>query len=348
MEPSISELNERVREAAARKTPLRIRAGGSKDFYAYKLEGDLLDVSRHRGIVDYEPSELVMTARAGTPLAEIEEALAGSGQMLAFEPPHFGPRATLGGCVAAGFSGPRRAYAGSVRDFVLGVRVLNGAGEDLRYGGQVMKNVAGFDVSRLMAGSFGTLGVITEVSLKVLPRPEAEATVRLEMTEANAIDAMNRWAGQPLPVSATCYMAGALTVRLSGSQLGVSAAQAKIGGTSVGDGNAFWCSIREQTLDAFGGSLWRLSIKPTTPPLATAGAQVIEWNGSLRWVATDLPSQQMFELARNAGGHAIRFRGQDGSAVMQLDPPALALHTRLKAALDPDGIFGPHRLHAEF
>lgn len=348
MEPSISELSERIREAAARKTPLRIRAGGSKDFYAHKLEGELLDVSRHRGIVEYEPSELVMTARAGTPLMEIEEALAGAGQMLAFEPPHFGPHATLGGCVAAGFSGPRRATAGSVRDFVLGVRVLNSAGEDLRYGGQVMKNVAGFDLSRLMAGSFGTLGVITEVSLKVLPRPEAEGTVRLEMTEAKAIDVMNRWAGQPLPVSATCYMAGVLSVRLSGSQLGVSAAQAKIGGTPIADGTAFWRSIREQTLDAFAGPLWRLSIKPTTSPLAMAASQVIEWNGSLRWIVTELPGEQIFEIAREAGGRATRFRGQDGSALMQLDPPALTLHKRLKAALDPDGIFGPHRLHAEF
>jgi glycolate oxidase FAD binding subunit len=192
MDPIIADLTERIRRAASEHKPLRIRGSGSKDFYGHRLEGEVLDVSGYRGVIDYEPSELVMTARAGTPLAEIEQALAQGGQMLACEPPYFGPNATLGGCVAAGFSGPRRAAAGSVRDFVLGTRVLNARGEDLRFGGQVMKNVAGFDVSRLMAGSFGTLGLILDISLKVLPRPEAEQTLRLEMPQDKAIDTMNR------------------------------------------------------------------------------------------------------------------------------------------------------------
>ncbi len=348
MDQAISELSERIREAAARKHALRIRGGGTKDFYAYRLEGEPLHVSPYRGVVDYEPSELVMTARAGTPLAEIEDALAARGQMLACEPPYFGPRATLGGCVAAGFSGPRRASAGSLRDFVLGTRVLNSAGEDLRFGGQVMKNVAGFDLSRLMTGSFGTLGVILEASLKVLPRPEEETTLRFQMDEAKAIETMNRWAAQPLPISATCHSADALTVRLSGSRLGVAAARAKIGGELVPDGQAFWRAVREQTLDAFRGQLWRLSIKSSTPPLALPGRQVIEWNGSLRWVATEAPAQQVFEAARKAGGHATRFRANDGTPWMRLDPAVLELHKRLKAALDPNGIFGPHRLHPEF
>ena len=348
MDQSISELSERIREAAAQKRALRIRAGGSKDFYAYKLEGEPLDVSGYRGVVDYEPSELVMTARAGTPLAEIEDALAAGGQMLACEPPYFGPHATLGGCVAAGFSGPRRASAGPVRDFVLGTRVLNSAGENLRFGGQVMKNVAGFDVSRLMTGSFGTLGVILEVSLKVLPRPEEELTLRFQMDEAKAIETMNRWAGQPLPISATCHAGSALTVRLSGSKLGVAAARTKIGGDLVPEGQAFWREVREQTLDAFRGPLWRLSIKSTTPPLALPGRQVIEWNGSLRWVVSDAPAQLVFEAARKAGGHATRFRASRGTPIMRLDPAVLELHKRLKAALDPSGIFGPHRLHPDF
>jgi glycolate oxidase FAD binding subunit len=282
MDPIVSELTERIRKAAAEKRPLRIRGGGSKDFYAYKLEGEPLDVAGYRGVVDYEPSELVLTARAGTPLAEIEDTLAKGGQMLACEPPYFGPQATLGGCVAAGLSGPRRASAGSVRDFVLGTRVLNGEGEDLRFGGQVMKNVAGFDVSRLMAGSFGTLGVILEVSLKVLPTPEKEVTLRWPMDEGKAIQAMNRWAGQPLPVSATCHADGALSVRLSGSQLGVDAARARLGGDTVLDGPAFWRAVREHTVDGLRGSLWRLSVKPTTPPLNLPKTQIIEWNGSLR------------------------------------------------------------------
>jgi glycolate oxidase FAD binding subunit len=348
MDPIVSELTERIRKAAAEKRPLRIRGGGSKDFYAYKLEGEPLDVAGYRGVVDYEPSELVLTARAGTPLAEIEATLAKGGQMLACEPPYFGPNATLGGCVASGLSGPRRASAGAVRDFVLGTRVLNGEGEDLRFGGQVMKNVAGFDVSRLMAGSFGTLGVILEISLKVLPTPEKEVTLRLGLDEAKAIETMNRWAGQPLPVSATCYTEGALSVRLSGSQLGVDAARARLGGDTVPNGPAFWRAVREQALDGMRGSLWRLSVKPTTPPLGLHGTQVIEWNGSLRWIATDTPAEQVFEAARKAGGHATRFRGGNGTPIMRMDPGVLALHKRLKAALDPDGIFGPHRLHADF
>jgi glycolate oxidase FAD binding subunit len=348
MDLTVSELAQRIRQAAAQKRPLRIRGGGTKDFYAFKLEGEPLDVSGYRGVVDYEPSELVMTARAGTPLAEIEDALAHGGQMLACEPPYFGPNATLGGCVATGFSGPRRAAAGSVRDFVLGTRVLNGAGEDLRFGGQVMKNVAGFDLSRLMTGSFGTLGVILEASLKVLPRPEDELTLRFQMSAADAIETMNRWAAQPLPISATCHAASALTVRLSGSRLGVAAAHAKIGGDLVPEGQAFWRAVREQTLDAFRGPLWRLSIKSTTPPLALPGKQVIEWNGSLRWVATDAPAQQVFETARKAGGHATRFRANNGTPMMRLDPAVLDLHKRLKAALDPNGIFGLRRLHPDF
>jgi len=348
MDPSLSQLIQHIREAAARKQPLRIRGSGSKEFYAFRLEGEPLDVSGYRGIVDYEPSELVMTARAGTLLAEVEEALTKGGQMLACEPPYFGPNATLGGCVAAGFSGPRRAAAGSVRDFVLGTRVLNGAGEDLRFGGRVMKNVAGFDVSRVMAGSFGTLGVIVEASLKVLPRPEEELTLRFEMDAAKAIETMNRWASQPLPISATCHFGHAFSVRLSGSKLGVGAARAKIGGEAVAEGNAFWRAVREQTLDVFRGPLWRLSITPTTPPLALPGEQVIEWNGSLRWVATDAPSQQVFEAARKAGGHATRFRAPNGTPLMLLDPAVLEVHKQLKAALDPNGVFGPHRLHADF
>src|SRR5215470_9301712 len=348
MDPSLSPLIERIREAAAHKRALRICGSGSKDFYAFKLEGEALDVSGYRGIIDYEPSELVMTARAGTPLAEVEEALTQGGQMLACEPPHFGTNATLGGCVAAGFSGPRRAAAGSVRDFVLGTRVLNGAGEDLRFGGRVMKNVAGFDVSRLMTGSFGTLGVIVEVSLKVLPRPEDELTLRYELNAAKAIETVNRWAAQPLPISATCHFGNALSVRLSGSKLGVGAAHAKIGGEEVADGNGFWRAVREQTLDSFRGPLWRFSITPTTPPLALPGQQVIEWNGSLRWIATDAPAQQVFDIARKAGGHATRFRAPNGTPLMLLDPPLLEVHKRLKAALDPNGLFGPHRLHPEF
>jgi glycolate oxidase FAD binding subunit len=348
MNSIISELTDRIRKAAAERKPLRIRGSGSKDFFGHKLEGDVLDVSAYRGVVDYEPSELVLTARAGTPLTEIEHALAQGGQMLACEPPYFGPDATLGGCVASGFSGPRRAASGSVRDFVLGTRVIDAHGTDLRFGGQVMKNVAGFDVSRLMAGSFGTLGLILEVSLKVLPRHEAEQTLRFEMTQAKAIETMNRWAAQPLPVSATCHIEGALHVRISGSDRTVAATRAALGGAALENAAEFWTAVREHRSRAFQGKLWRCSVRSTTPPLPLPGEQTVEWNGSLRWVAGDVPDDDVHEAARRAGGHATLFRGRSGGPIMRLEAGVLALNRRIKAALDPDGIFGPHRLHAEF
>ena len=222
----IADICERIKDAGARGTPLRVRAGGSKDFYGGALTGEPLDMSAYSGIVAYEPKELVLTVRAGTPLAEVEATLARDRQMLPFEPPHFGDaagnaRATIGGTVAAGLSGPRRAYAGAVRDFVLGARIVNGKGEDLAFGGRVIKNVAGYDVSRLMAGALGTLGVLTEISFKVLPQPAAETTLVFEMDEASAIAQANRWAGQPLPLSATAWEAGTLRVRLSGAESAV-------------------------------------------------------------------------------------------------------------------------------
>ena len=345
----LEQLAEIIRAAVARRQPLRIRGSGSKDFYAHALRGEVLDVRAHAGIVDYEPTELVITAKAGTPLREIEAALAQGGQMLACEAPHFGVDATIGGCVAAGFSGPRRVQAGSVRDFVLGTKIMTAAGDVQSFGGQVMKNVAGFDVSRLMVGSFGTLGVLLEVSLKVLPLPEEEVTLRFDLDETSSIERMNRWAGQPLPISGTCHSDGVLHMRLSGSSLGLAAARKKIGGEAVSDAAAYWESVREQRLAAFqGGTLWRLSIKSTAPPLNLPGRQVIEWNGALRWITGDAPAETMFAAARKAGGHASRFRGSGPAALMQLDAGTLALHRKLKAALDPLGIFGPQRLHPDF
>jgi glycolate oxidase FAD binding subunit len=348
MDATTTDLAERIRQAAAQRKTLRIRGSGSKDFYGYKLEGDVLDVSGYRGIVDYEPSELVLTARAGTPLAEIESTLAQGRQMLACEPPYFGEHATLGGCVASGFSGPRRAQAGSVRDFVLGTRVLDSQGQDLRFGGQVMKNVAGFDVSRLMCGSFGTLAVLLEVSLKVLPRYDEEQTVRQEMTQAKAIQTMNRWAGQPLPITATCYTEGGLYARLSGSARTIGAARSRTGGDLFDGGKQFWSDVREHRLPSLQGRLWRLSVRSTTPPIDLPGAQTVEWNGSLRWVATDAGAQSVHAAAQSAGGHATLFRGAREEPIVRLQPNVLAINRRIKQALDPNGVFGPHRVHAEF
>ncbi len=349
MSETIQPFQEQIKAAAATRRPLRIRGSGSKDFYGVRLEGEILDTRAHTGIVEYEPTELVLTARAGTPLAEIEHALAQRGQMLAFEPPHFGDGATFGGCIAAGFSGPRRAAAGAARDFVLGVRMLNAAGEDLRFGGQVMKNVAGYDLSRLMAGSFGTLGLLLEISVKVLPRPQRERTLRLAMTEEKAIEQVNRWAGEPLPISATCLVDGAVYVRLSGAEPAVEAARARIGGDDVEDAG-FWRTVREQAHPFFASAdnLWRLSIRSTVGPL-NLGPTLIEWNGSLRWVAAALSPKKVHEMAQKAGGHATLFRAQDKSGgIQQFSPELLALHKRLKQALDPEGLFGPGRIHPEF
>jgi glycolate oxidase FAD binding subunit len=353
VQQAIDQLAATIREAARQKRPLCIRGGGTKDFYGGEIRGYKLNTGDCRGIVAYEPTELVITARAGTPLLEIEAALREQGQMLAFEPPHFGDGTTLGGCVAAGLSGPRRPYAGAVRDFMLGVRILDGKGDDLRFGGQVMKNVAGYDVSRLMAGSLGTLGVLLEVSLKVLPLPAFETTLLLKRGEAEAISLMNEWAARPLPIAATVYRDGDLGVRLSGARVAVEAAAKRIGGAPVAPVQAerFWTAIREQTDPFFSGEgpLWRLSIKSTTLPLALPGQQLIEWGGALRWLRSTADAKTIREAAARAGGHATLFRGGDRSAgVFQPLPPVLMkLHRNLKQAFDPSGILNPGRLYAD-
>ncbi|MBI2961705.1 MAG: glycolate oxidase subunit GlcE [Betaproteobacteria bacterium] len=341
-----------VRAAAAAKRPLMLRGGGSKDFYGEPPQGEPLDTRDHAGIVDYDPSELVITARCGTPLAEIEAALAERGQMLAFEPPHFGGGATFGGMVAAGLSGPRRQAAGAVRDFLLGVRIMDARGEVLRFGGQVMKNVAGYDVSRLMAGALGTLGLIVDASIKTLPLPFAEMSVRLEMPEARAIESLNRWAGRPLPISASCHENDRLTLRLSGAGAAVRAAREALGGEALADGKSFWASVRDQTHPGFGGEapLWRISVPSSAPALALPGVRVIEWGGALRWLSSNADPRTIREAARRAGGHATLFRSSDKSAgVFQpLDPALAKLHRNLKRAFDPEGIFNRGRMYRDF
>ncbi|KAF0099026.1 MAG: glycolate oxidase FAD binding subunit [bacterium] len=343
-----AELIERVKQAAETASPLCIRGGGSKTFYGRHCDGELLDVSGHRGIVSYEPSELVVTARAGTPLAEIEAVLAEHGQLLPFEPPHFGPGATLGGMVAAGLSGPRRPWGGSVRDAVLGVRLINGRGEALRFGGQVMKNVAGYDLSRLMAGALGSLGVLLEVSVKVLPRPAEERTRMFELSAEAAAARQLEWGRLPLSLSGTLYEGERLYVRLCGSAQGVAAGLEVLGGEAVAD--APWQAVREQTLPFFQGEapLWRISLPAAAPALNLPGACLTEWGGALRWLRTDLPAELVRQRAAALGGHATLFRGHDGRGEVftPLAPALLALHQRVKRALDPQGIFNPGRMYA--
>ena len=348
MSDFIADLCERMRDHAARKAPLAIRGGGTKDFYGEAVSGETLEMSSYSGIVAYEPRELVLTVRAGTRLAEVEAALAAERQMLAFEPPHFGEAATIGGAVATGLSGPRRPYAGAVRDFVLGTRIVNGKGEDLSFGGRVIKNVAGYDVSRLMTGALGTLGVITEISFKVLPAPPAEATLLLEMDEASAIGQANRWAGQPLPLSATAWHDGQLRVRLSGALSAVAAAKAKIGGEEI-EAGGYWRDLREQRLPFFarGASLWRVSVPQTADPIATPEPQVVEWGGGVRWVAGDADVLTLRSAAERVGGHATLFRGGDKAVGVfhPLRPALMKIHRRLKDAFDPDGILNPGRMY---
>jgi glycolate oxidase FAD binding subunit len=273
--------------------------------------------------------------------------------MLAFEPPHFGAGATLGGCVAAGLSGPRRAAAGALRDFVLGARLVDGRARELGFGGRVMKNVAGYDVARLLTGSLGTLGLILEVSLKVLPRPAAEHTLRLELPQEKALESLNRWAGTPLPVSASAWRDGELCVRLSGAERAVQAAAQKLGGEAVAAADAarFWSDVREQTDPWFAGEapLWRLSLPSAVPPLELAGAPLIEWGGALRWLRSGADAAAVREAAARVGGHATQFRGGDKAAgVFAPLAPALArLHRELKTAFDPAGVFNPGRLYPE-
>lgn len=320
------------------------------------LEGDVVETQIYAGIIDYEPSELVITARAGTSLAAIERAMRARGQMLAFEPPHFAEGGTLGGTIASGLSGPRRAYAGAVRDLVLGVRILDGVGDDLTFGGRVMKNVAGFDVSRLMAGALGTLGLITEVSLKCLPAPKSEATHAFVCSADQAIRMANEWAGLPLPLSATCYHDGRMQVRLSGAAPAVAAAAARIGGQTVPDAGGYWASVRDHTHAFFAPagsgarSLWRLSVKPTAPYTDLGGDQLIEWGGGLRWLSAGerTDPQKVRSWAAAQGGHATLFRApaKNVTAFHPLDEVTAELHRKLKSVFDPHGILNRSRMVA--
>lgn len=344
------ELQERVTAACHAETPLEIIGGGSKAFLGREPHGEALQVGEHRGIVSYQPTELVITARAGTPLHDIEAVLADQRQMLPFEPPHFGAAATLGGTIACGLSGPRRPYTGAARDYVLGMTVINGSGDILHFGGEVMKNVAGFDVSRLMVGAMGTLGVQLDISLKVLPRPAQEVTLIQERTAAEALVVMNHWAGQALPLSATCYDGDHLYVRLSGAQSAVESARRRVGGDVLKAAGAFWESIREHHHGFFAGvaPLWRLALPSATPPLPLPGKQLIEWGGAQRWLSGEMDAAQLRRQVMEAGGHAGLFRGgeRDKDRFHPLPQIVSDLNRRIKHAFDPKGILNPGRMYA--
>jgi len=364
MDAPLARLIDQVQTARAAKGALHIRGGGSKAFYGEPArDGDaLLDTRELAGISAYEPSELVVTVRAGTPLAEVEAALAERGQHLAFEPPRFdGHSGTVGGMVAAGLSGPARAAVGGVRDFVLGATILNGKAEVLSFGGQVMKNVAGYDVSRLLTGSMGILGVICELSLKVLPLPTAQTTLRFDASEPKALAQLNAWGAQPLPITASAWWAGTLVVRLAGAAAAVAQATRTLGGEVLPAELAqpFWAGLRDQRDEFFvhaaagvanaSAALWRASVPSTAPALALPGEQLIEWGGAQRWWLTAAPATVVRAAAGAVGGHATLFRAADKSAgVFTPLPPALArIHQQMKQAFDPDRVFNPGRLYPD-
>lgn len=338
---------ERIETAFHHGTPLAIRGGGSKDFYGRPPEGEPLRTGEHHGIVNYDPSELVITARAGTPLSALEATLAEAGQMLPFEPPRFDDAATLGGAVAAGLSGPRRPYAGAVRDFVLGTRIVNGRGEVLRFGGETIKNVAGYDLSRAMAGALGTLGLLLEISIKVLPRPRQEVTLARPCSAAQALRLFGAWGRRPLPISAGCHFDDALYVRLSGTQSAVQAATATMGGDRLED-NDLWSALRDHRLPFFAGDvpLWRLSLPGNAPLAGADGEWLIDWGGAQRWLRSTASAEAVRARADAVGGHATLFRHGDRTQAFHPPPPALLkLQRRLKAAVDPKGILNPGRLY---
>jgi len=345
------DLKIRVQEAGARGQRLNIVAGGSKAFLGRQSVAEILDVSGHRGIIDYDPRELVFTARAATRLQAIEQTLAGSAQMLAFEPPHFGETATLGGTIACGLSGPRRPFAGAARDFVLGSKLLNGNGEIMSFGGQVMKNVAGYDVSRLMAGAYGTLGIMLELSLKVLPRPPLSVSLFSECTPQQAISQMSGLLTRAHPIDGACYYKGQCYLRLSGSEQAVKAARKIVPGEMLSQGSHFWQRLREHELSFFRTRkpLWRICVKPATPPLMIEGEWLLDWGGAQRWLSSEMDAETIRTVVKQQGGHATLFRGGDrhGEIFQPLSPGMLRLQQRIKHSFDPQAIFNPGRLYAE-
>ncbi|CAM5537511.1 glycolate oxidase subunit GlcE [Eoetvoesiella caeni] len=340
-------LAEQVAQALEARAPLRIRGGDSKAFLGRPVVGQEIDLRMHRGVVSYDPTELVITVRAGTPVAELNAVLAAESQMLPCEPPVFGGRATVGGMVASGLAGPRRPWAGSVRDFVLGCRLITGQAKTLRFGGEVMKNVAGYDVSRLIAGSFGCLGILTEVSLKVLPKPRACQSVSLELAAGEALRKLSSWRRAALPVTGAFHADGRLYIRFEGGEGSVRQALDLVGGEQADLG--IWEDLREQRLGFFADErpLWRVSVPAMAPVGGLPGNTLLDWGGAQRWVKSDAPASVLREMADQAGGNACCYTSAPGvESFHPLSAALLRFHQQLKAKMDPGGIFNPGRMYA--
>ncbi|MDH5178415.1 MAG: glycolate oxidase subunit GlcE [Gammaproteobacteria bacterium] len=345
-------LQDQILEAYNERQPIRISGYQSKAFFYRPIHAPVVDVTAHRGILNYEPTELIITARAGTPLSEIDAALAEHHQMLAFEPPYFADNASLGGTIACGLSGPRRPWSGSARDFVLGTRIINGKGEILSFGGEVMKNVAGYDVSRLMTGAMGTLGLLLDISLKVLPRPQREITLSRELDAKQALQQMLQLSRQSLPISALCHDGEKMYLRLCGAEKSVLAAKKQLGGIEVDDSATLWHGIREHRHRFFHSEqpLWRLSLPAATPIQALPGKQFIDWGGAQRWLYTELDAEALRAKVSEYQGHATLFRHGDRNS--EIFHPLLGklkqLQMELKLAMDPHCILNPTMLYSDF
>lgn len=346
----IAELQDRVRSAAAARQPLCIVGGDSKRHVGREPAGEPVDMSAYAGVVDYQPSELVVTVRAGTTVSDLQQLLAGENQVLSCEPPEFGGRATIGGTLACNLSGPSRPWQGSIRDHVLGVRIINGKGEHLRFGGQVMKNVAGYDVSRLMAGAMGTLGIVTEVTLKVAPRPEATATVVRSCNAGDALRAMNALCRTPLPITGACWNDGDLYVRLAGAASAVAAAADRIEGSALPGDAEFWTGLREMSLPFFGDAndLWCISLRPSHAHFLEDADWLLDWRGARRWLARRCDRGSLDDSIADAGAEAWQVcgAGADDEVFPPRSEPYRRMLLQLKQALDPGAIFNPGRLYS--
>lgn len=346
-----TELQKQVVDAISNKEPLFIHAGKSKLFYGNDVNGKSLDISPHTGIISYEPTELCITVRAGTRLSEIQKLLAEKQQILPFEPPLYTKDATIGGAIATGISGPRRAYTGSIRDAILGVQMINGNAEIVNFGGQVMKNVAGYDLSRLMVRSQGILGVILSVSLRLLPKPSHDLTIRFDVNQQEGLDFFQNLRSQQIPVSATVWFDQQAYIRLSGSTETLENSQQLIKGDVLTDAKDFWREIRDQHYHFFGRTdkpLWRLSLPPGSNQISRIDDNIlIEWSGAQRWVNSNMPANIIQSIAKSRNGFATLFRGNlpETPHFPTLDEPLMLLHKQLKNKMDPHGVFNPSRMY---
>ena len=367
MQDSAHILQQQVLQAYTEKKPLSVVGGNSKCFYGNSLDAEIIKTSCHKGILEHEPTELVITARAGTPLQEIDQTLAANHQTLAFEPPHFSDNATVGGMIAAGLSGPARPYQASVQDAVLGCTILNGKGEVLRFGGKVMKNVAGYDVSRLMVGSLGCLGIILDVTLKVIPATMAEATFIFKMEPNQCPAFINELRHQGYPVSASCHFEGELLVRFSAGNneieslnKSLSKNYAYIDSRQLQD-SSFWLHLKEHTLPFFSLekedsdlSLWRLSVSADTDVSSLIDAQtnfISEWGNCVYWFKSNSQSELVFNTAKNISGSASVFKANNDAMTNRFQPLSAVVgnwHKELKNAFDPADILNRGKMYLEF